>query len=58
MSVFDPPSDPYGDDKNCIFCGKHPENPINGWECVNSECAYSDKFIADTEKEHESNYQG
>ena len=36
MSIYDPPSDPYGNEKRCRVCDELLEyNPlIRGWECI------------------------
>jgi hypothetical protein len=42
MSIFDPPSDPYGDEKCCLICDALLEyNPLTRtWECTHDhdEC--------------------
>jgi hypothetical protein len=45
MSIYDPPSDPYGDEKSCPFCDyplvdKGISN-FHDWVCTNPECEHS-----------------
>lgn len=49
MSIFDPPSDPYGDEKRCRICDELLEyNPlVREWECIHDheaaeKCVQSD----------------
>ena len=39
MNLFDPPSDPYGDERRCRICDHPLELTLVGWECVHDNDA-------------------
>ena len=45
MSIFDPPSDPYGDEKSWPFCDYPLQDKgilnFHDWVCTNPECEHS-----------------
>ena len=47
MSIYDPPSDPYGDEKQCPFCDYPLEDKgmcgLHDWVCTNPECPQKDE---------------
>jgi len=45
MSIFDPPSDPYGQEKTCLYCD-YPLmdkgfSRFHDWVCTNPKCDHS-----------------
>ena len=55
MSQFDPPSDPYGDEKNCRHCDCPMEyDPwAKVWYCPNDNCPFPPEEETTTEESEE-----
>ena len=55
MSIYDPPSDPYGDEKQCPFCDGPLEDKgilsFHDWVCINPDCKYSINYQEPEDKE-------
>lgn len=59
MSIYDPPSDPYGCARPCPYCDAEMEQEWPGvrgsdWICTNPECEHSPYYQADEMTDEEA----
>lgn len=57
MSLYDPPSDPYGNYRSCLYCdgALEKEWPCRDaeWICVNPKCEHSPYYQEEVEEPEE-----